>query len=159
MKLARVKCSLAIEGLGWIAINEFYDLRSLPYCVGVEDYKEQKSAFRSYASGKLIFEVPEYYVETFKKIYDGANMVGLVSLYEQLPKRIPTIEEMRLDRLMEDKNCLTELKKGWLEASKYVRYTDKSEIYTKYGAFSYPLLYERIFKHIGIFERLLLKFT
>lgn len=150
----KVEASMSITGLGWIAINEFAMISNLPYCVGVKDYRAKKTFFRSFASGTFVFDIPEYYHDEFCRIYNSDNDF-LVS--ETLPKRIPTEEEFRLQKLLDDGAYVKELKKEWLETSRVVSYTGSSEIYTKYGRFPYKLLHERIFRKIGWLERFFLK--
>ena len=150
----KVEASMSITGLGWIAINEFAMISNLPYCVGVKEYRAKKTFFRSFASGTFVFDIPEYYHDEFCRIYNSDNDF-LVS--ETLSKRIPTEEEFRLQKLLDDTAYVKELKKDWLVASRVVSYTDRSEIYTKYGRFPYKLLHERIFSKIGWLDRFFLK--
>lgn len=149
----KVEVSMSITGLGWIAINEFATISNLPYCVGVKEYRAKKTFFRSFASGTFVFDIPEYYHGEFCRIYNSDNDF-LIS--EILPKRIPTEEEFRLQKLLDDVAYVEKLKKEWLEASRVVSYTNHSEIYTKYGRFPYKLLHERIFSKIGWLERFFL---
>ena len=150
----KVEASMSITGLGWIAINEFAMISNLPYCAGVKDYRAKKTFFRSFASGTFVFDIPEYYHDEFCRIYNSDNDF-LIS--EILPKRIPTEEEFRLQKLLDDVDYVKELKKEWLEASRVVSYTGRSELFTKYGRFPYKLLHERIFSKIGWLERFFLK--
>ena len=150
----KVEASMTITGLGWIAINEFATVSNLPYCLGVKDYHAKKTFFRSFASGTFVFDIPEYYHDEFCKIYNSDNDVFISEI---LPKQIPTEEEFRLQKLLDDVAYVEELKKEWLAASKVVSYTNRSEIFTKYGKFPYKLLHERIFSKIGWLERFFLK--
>ena len=150
----KVEASMTITGLGWIAINEFATVSNLPYCLGVKDYHAKKTFFRSFASGTFVFDIPEYYHDEFCKIYNSDNDVFISEI---LPKQIPTEEEFRLQKLLDDVAYVEELKKEWLAASKVVSYTNRSEIFTKYGRFPYKLLHERIFSKIGWLERFFLK--
>ena len=150
----KVEVSMTVTGLGWIAINEFATVSNLPYCLGVKDYYEKKTFFRSFASGTFVFDIPEYYRDEFCKIY---NSNSDVFISEILPKQIPTEEEFRLQKLLDDVAYVEELKKEWLAASKVVSYTNRSEIFTKYGRFPYKLLHKKIFSKIGWIERFFLK--
>ncbi len=150
----KVEASMSIIGLGWIAINEFAMISHLPYCVGVKNYREQKTFFRSFASGTFVFDIPEYYYDEFCKIY---NSDYDFLACETLPKRIPTEDEFRLQKLLDDVAYVKEMKKEWLSLSRVVSYTDGSEIFTKYGKFPYKLLHKRIFSKIGWLERFFLK--
>lgn len=150
----KVEVSMTVTGLGWIAINEFATVSNLPYCLGVKDYHAKKTFFRSFASGTFVFDIPEYYHDEFCKIYNSDNDVFISEI---LPKQIPTEEEFRLQKLLDDVAYVEELKKEWLAASKVVSYTNRSEIFTKYGRFPYKLLHERIFSKIGWLERFFLK--
>ena len=150
----KVEASMTITGLGWIAINEFATVSNLPYCLGVKDYHAKKTFFRSFASGTFVFDIPEYYHDEFCKIYNSDNDVFISEI---LPKRIPTEEEFRLQKLLDDVAYVEELKKEWLAASKVVSYTNRSEIFTKYGRFPYKLLHKKIFSKIGWIERFFLK--
>ena len=150
----KVEASMSITGLGWIAINEFAMISDLPYCLGVKNYREKKTFFRSFASGTFVFDIPEYYHDEFCKIY---NSDSDVFISEILPKRIPTEEEFRLQKLLDDVAYVEKLKKEWLATSRVISYTNRSEIYTKYGRFPYKLLHERIFSKIGWLERFFLK--
>ena len=144
---------MSITGLGWIAINEFAVISNLPYCVGVKNYSAKKTFFRSFASGTFVFDIPKYYHDEFCRIYNSDNDF-LVS--ETLPKRIPTEDEFRLQKLLDDDAYVKELKKEWLAASRVVSHTDRSEVFTKYGRFPYKLLHDRIFSKIGWLERFFL---
>ena len=151
----KVEASMSITGLGWIAINEFAMISNLPYCLGVKGYREKKTFFRSFASGTFVFDIPEYYYDEFCRIYDSDDFFGS----ESLPKRIPAEGDFRLQKLLDDVAYVEELKKEWLAASRVVSYTDRSEIYTKYGRFPYKLLHERIFSKIGWLERFFLNLS
>lgn len=160
MKNVILRATLAIDGLGWIAINEFWMLRNLPYCVGVDDYRERKTFFRSYASGTLLFQLPDYYAEEFRQLYNNIEMVGLVSLYEQLPKQIPTLVEMRIQKILADKEYVKDLKRKYLYFTRKgidLRLSDTA-IETKYGCVPGSDLEKYVFKKIGWFERLCFRF-
>lgn len=120
----------------------------------MKNYREQKTFFRSFASGTFVFDIPEYYYDEFCKIYNSYN--GFL-ISEILPKQIPTEEEFRLQKLLDDGAYVKKLKKEWLATSRVVSYIDRSEFYTKYGRFPYKLLHERIFSKISWIERFLLK--
>ena len=154
MKMERIVTSLAIDGLGWLAINEVSRISNLPYCLGVKDYKARKTFFRSYAEGTLVFEVPEYFSERFRKIWN-APCEGVFSLYDSLPKTIPSEVETRLLDLLDDEDYVKEMKKDWLDTQSMgiVKYTKKSTLITRYGEFPISLLEERIFSKITWFER------
>ena len=150
----QVTCSLAISGLGWLAINEFARLRELPYCRGLKDYRQHKTFFRSYAEGKLVFDVPDYYYDTFCDIYLNCPSYGAPCLYERLPRHIPTEMEFRLTKLMQDKREFKALKEWYLrKASKSSTPSDGTIVGTVHGDFPYAFLNERVFKKIGWFER------
>jgi hypothetical protein len=159
MKMERIVTSLAVDGLGWIAINEVAQISNLPYCLGVKDYKARKTLFRSYAEGTFVFEVPEYFADRFGKIWN-APCEGVFSLYDSLPKTIPSELETRLLDLLDDEKYVKEMKKNWLETQKLgiVEYTNKSTMFTRYGEFPVSLLEEHIFNKITWFERFMFWF-
>jgi hypothetical protein len=101
-----------------------------------------------------VFDIPEYYHDEFCKIYNSEDYDFLIS--EILPKQIPTEDEFRLQKLLDDAAYVKELKKEWLAASRVASYTDRSEVFTKYGRFPYKFLHERVFSKIGRLERLFL---
>lgn len=156
MKMERIVTSLAMDGLGWIAINELARISNLPYCLGVKNYKERKTLFRSYAEGTFVFEVPEYFADRFRDIWN-APCEGLESLYDSLPKTIPSEIESHLLDLLDDKEYVKRMKKHWLEMKKLkcVEFTKKSTMHTAYGEFPISFLEERIFNRIGWLERLM----
>ena len=156
MKMERIVTSLAVDGLGWLAINEVAQISNLPYCLGVKDYKVRKTLFRSYAEGTFVFEVPEYFSDRFRKIWN-APCAGVFCLYDSLPKTIPSEIESRLLDLLDDEDYVKQMKKHWLETQKLgiVGYTKKSTIITRYGEFPVSFLEERIFNKITWFERFL----
>ena len=160
MKNVILRATLAIDGLGWIGINEFTMLRNLPYCVGVDNYKEYKTFFRSYASGTLLFQVPDYYAEEFRQLYNNIEMIGLVSLHEQLPKQIPTLVEMRIQKILADKEYLKDMKRKYLCFRKlgYLKDLANQMVETKYGCVPGSDLEKYVFKKIGWFEKLCFRF-
>ena len=99
--MERIVASLAMDGLGWLAINEVAQISNLPYCLGVKNYKVRKTLFRSYAEGTFVFEVPEYFADRFRKIWN-APCAGALSLYDSLPKTVPSELETRLLDLLDD---------------------------------------------------------
>ena len=160
MKNVILRATLAIDGLGWLAINEFTMLRTLPYCVGVENYHERKTFFRSYASGTLLFQIPDYFAEEFRQLYNNIEMIGLVSLYDQLPKQIPTPGEMRIQKILDDKKYVKEMKRKYLYFRRlgYLKDLANQIVETKYGCVSGADLEALVFDKIGWFEKLLLRF-
>lgn len=154
--MERIVTYLAMDGLGWLAINEVARISNLPYCLGVKNYKERKTFFRSYAEGTFVFEVPEYFADRFGKIWN-APCDGLTTLYDSLPKTIPSEIETRLLDLLDDEEYVKEMKKYWLGTQKLgiVGYTKKSTIFTKYGEFPIQMLEDHIFNKIGWFEKFL----
>ena len=153
-KKMKIEASMSITGLGWIAINEFAMISNLPYCLGVKNYKARKTFFRSYAEGTFVFEVPEYFAERFRNIWN-APCEGVFSLYDSLPKTIPSELETRLLDLLDDEEYVKAMKKNWLETQKLgiVKYTEKSTLFTRYGEFPIKFLEDRIFNKITWFER------
>lgn len=156
MKMERIVTSLAMDGLGWLAINEVSRISNLPYCLGVKDYKARKTFFRSYAEGTFVFEIPEYFSDRFRRIWT-ASCEGLVSLYDLLPKTIPSEIETRLLDLLDDEDYVKKMKTDWLETKsmKCVEFTKKSTMFTRYGEFPISLLEEHIFSKITWFEKFL----
>ena len=155
MNTTTYRCSLAVDGLGWIAINEFTLLRDLPYCKGIENYKERKTFWRSYASGVVVFEIPTYFADRFRRIYNSAHAYGLITLSDQLPKEIPTEMETRLLDMLDDKEYTKKLKREYLKSKKWVSYTGNSTMMTKYGEFPVEFLWRHVFSQIGLIERFL----
>jgi hypothetical protein len=159
MKNVTLRATLAIDGLGWLAINEFTMLRTLPYCVGVENYRERKTFFRSYASGILVFQVPDYFAEEFRQLYNNVEP-GVMSLYDQLPKQIPTIVEMRIQKILDDKEYVKDMKRKYLYFRRlgYLKNLANQIVETKYGCVPGADLEALVFDKIGWFEKLLLRF-
>ena len=114
--MERIVAYLAMDGLGWLAINEVARISNLPYCLGVKNYKERKTFFRSYAEGTFVFEVPEYFADRFGKIWNAP--CDCVNLYDSLPKTIPSEIETRLLDLLDDEEYVKEMKKYWLGTQK-----------------------------------------
>ena len=152
------KCLLESNGLGWIAINEFAMIRELPYCRGIENYRECKTFLRSYASGTFVFEVPGYFSKRFRRIWESIPLEGPLSAWNALPKRIPTEMESRLLDLMDDHECLRNMKLQYVKWEKFgIQNKPNESIWTEYGEFPYSFLDENVFSKIDWFERLLLK--
>ena len=155
MNTTTIRYALVIDGLGWIAINEFALLRDLLYCKGIENYKQRKTFWRSYAEGTVVFEVPTYFANRFQRIINSLQLFGLVTISDQLPKEIPTEMETRLLDMLDDKEYTKKLKREYLKSKKWVSYTGNSTMMTKYGEFPVEFLWRHVFSQIGLIERFL----
>ena len=83
-----------------------------------------------------------------------------MSLYDQLPKQIPTIVEMRIQKILADQEYVKDMKRKYLCFRRlgYLKDLAHQMVETKYGCVPGADLEALVFDKIGWFEKLLLRF-